>query len=141
MKNKMIEAFKKAQGGLFTEVEKADVGNSYQEMEKQGVALMGWADPFMPDFSLPKHVKQALLDEINGPSVAHYTAPIGSYDLKVALTKRLKEKNNLDVDPNRNIIITPGSDSGLFFSILPFINDGDEVIIPVPSYPNNQTGI
>jgi hypothetical protein len=33
MKNKMIEAFKKAQGGLFTEVEKADVGNSYQEME------------------------------------------------------------------------------------------------------------
>ena len=141
MKNKMIEAFKKAQGGLFTEVEKADVGNSYQEMEKQGVALMGWADPFMPDYSLPKHVKQALLDEINGPSVAHYTAPIGSYDLKVALTKRLKEKNNLDVDPNRNIIITPGSDSGLFFSILPFINDGDEVLIPSPSYPNNYLSV
>ena len=118
MKNKMITAFKKAEGGLFAEVEKADVGNSYQEMEKQGVALMGWADPFMPDFSLPEHIKQALLDEIQAPSVAHYTAPIGSYDLKVALTKRLKEKNHLDVDPNRNIIITPGSDSGLYFSIL-----------------------
>ena len=141
MRNKMITAFKKAEGGLFAEVEKADVGNSYQEMEKQGVALMGWADPFMPDFSLPQHIKQALLDEIEAPSVAHYTAPIGSYDLKVALTKRLKEKNNLDVDPNRNIIITPGSDSGLFFSILPFINDGDEVLIPSPSYPNNYLSV
>jgi len=29
----------------FPSVEKADVGNSYQELEKQGVALMGWADP------------------------------------------------------------------------------------------------
>lgn len=47
MKEKMIPAFSKAEGGLFTAVEKADVGSAYQEMEKQGVALMGWADPFM----------------------------------------------------------------------------------------------
>ena len=38
MKHKMIAAFKKAEGGLFSAVEKADVGNSYQEMEKQGIA-------------------------------------------------------------------------------------------------------
>ena len=55
MKDKMIAAFRKAEGGLFSAVEKADVGGAYQEMEKQGVALMGWADPFMPDFSMPKH--------------------------------------------------------------------------------------
>ncbi len=46
----MIKAFRNANGGLFSNVEKADVGGSYQELEKQGVALMGWADPFMPDF-------------------------------------------------------------------------------------------
>ena len=49
MRHKMIEAFKNAQGGLFTNVEKADVGGAYQELEKRGTALMGWADPFMPD--------------------------------------------------------------------------------------------
>ena len=54
VKEKMIRAFREANGGLFSAVEKADVGSSYQEMEKQGIALMGWADPFMPDFSLPK---------------------------------------------------------------------------------------
>ena len=141
MKEKMIPAFRKAEGGLFTAVEKADVGSAYQEMEKQGVALMGWADPFMPDASMPKHVEQALIDAIRHPSAPHYTAPIGSSELKAKIAEKLKTKNHLLVDPERNILITPGSDSGLYFAILPFIEDGDEVLIPSPSYPNNTLNI
>ena len=141
MKEKMIPAFRKAEGGLFTAVEKADVGGAYQEMEKQGVALMGWADPFMPDASMPKHVEQALIDAIRHPSAPHYTAPIGSSQLKAKIAEKLKTKNHLLVDPERNILITPGSDSGLYFAILPFIEDGDEVLIPSPSYPNNTLNI
>lgn len=141
MKEKMIPAFRKAEGGLFTAVEKADVGSAYQEMEKQGVALMGWADPFMPDASMPKHVEQALIDTIRHPSAPHYTAPIGSSQLKAKIAEKLKTKNHLLVDPERNILITPGSDSGLYFAILPFIEDGDEVLIPSPSYPNNTLNI
>ena len=141
MKEKMIPAFRKAEGGLFTAVEKADVGSAYQEMEKQGVALMGWADPFMPDASMPKHVEQALIAAIRHPSAPHYTAPIGSSQLKAKIAEKLKTKNHLLVDPERNILITPGSDSGLYFAILPFIEDGDEVLIPSPSYPNNTLNI
>ena len=141
MKEKMIPAFRKAEGGLFTAVEKADVGSAYQEMEKQGVALMGWADPFMPDASMPKHVEQALIDAIRHPSAPHYTAPIGSSQLKAKIAEKLKTKNHLLVDPEGNILITPGSDSGLYFAILPFIEDGDEVLIPSPSYPNNTLNI
>lgn len=141
VRSKMIRAFREANGGLFSNVEKADVGNSYQELEKQGVALMGWADPFMPDFSLPEHIKQATMDAIDLALAPHYTAPIGNADLKAAIAKKLKEKNHLEVDPERNIIITPGSDSGLFFAMLPFIEDGDEVLIPMPSYPNNQLNV
>lgn len=137
MKDKMISAFKNAEGGLFSSVEKADVGSSYQEMEKQGVSLMGWADPFMPDKSLPEHVEKALIEAIKDQSAPHYTAPIGNSDLKKKIAEKLKRVNNMDVDPERNILITPGSDSGLYFAILPFIKDGDEVIIPSPSYPNN----
>ena len=99
MKEKMIPAFRKAEGGLFTAVEKADVGSAYQEMEKQGVALMGWADPFMPDASMPKHVEQALIDAIRHPSAPHYTAPIGSSQLKAKIAEKLKTKNHLLVDP------------------------------------------
>lgn len=139
--DKMIHAFKVANGGLFESSDKADIGGDYLEMQKQGVALMGWADPFMPDRSLPKFLEDALVNAIRNESSAHYTAPVGNNDLKIALAKKLKEKNNLDVEPLRNIIITPGSDSGLYFSILPFIEKGDEVMIPSPSYANNYLGI
>lgn len=141
IKDKMIPAFQQAEGGLFSAVEKADVGGSYQEMEKQGIALMGWADPFMPDFSMPKHVQDALHQAISDPIAPHYTAPIGNTKLKEKIAEKLLEKNHLQVDAQRNILITPGSDSGLYFAILPFIEDGDEVLIPSPSYPNNFLNI
>lgn len=141
MKEKMIAAFSQAEGGLFHTVEKADVGGSYQELEKQGVALMGWADPFMPDFSLPIHIKEAALEAVNLAAAPHYTAPIGNSELKKLIAGKLMEKNKLEVDPERNILITPGSDSGLYFAMLPFINKGDEVIIPSPSYPNNMLNV
>lgn len=137
MKEKMIQAFKEAQGGLFSSVEKADVGSAYQDLERQGVALMGWADPFMPDNSLPSEVEKAWIEAIKEETVAHYTAPIGNAQLKLEIAKKLQRQNGLTVDPERNILITPGSDSGLYFAILPFIEEGDEVLIPCPSYPNN----
>ena len=45
---KMIPAFQKAEGGLFSAVEKADVGDAVAKMSEQGGALMSWADPFYP---------------------------------------------------------------------------------------------
>lgn len=137
IQSKMNDAFARAQGGLFTAVEKADVGGSYQELERRGIALMGWADPFMPDRSMPDFVEKAWLDAVREDSAPHYTAPIGNPDLKVALARKLKTQNGLTVDPQRNILITPGSDSGLYFAVLPFVKPGDEVLIPSPSYPNN----
>ena len=68
IKEKMIPAFRDANGGLFQAVEKADVGSAYQDLEKQGVALMGWADPFMPDRSLPEPVAAAWLDAVRAGS-------------------------------------------------------------------------
>ena len=141
IKDKMIKSFREANGGLFGESEKADVGTSYQEMAKNGVALMGWADPYMPDRSFPEHIRKAFLYALDDQSASHYTAPVGSSELKHVLEKRLKQFNKLDVVPDRNILITPGSDSGLYLAILPFIEEGDEVLIPSPSYPNNYTDV
>ena len=95
IREKMIPSFAKAQGGLFTQVEKADVGASYQEMEKQGIALMGWADPFMPDRSMPDFVEEALVKAIRSDSAPHYTAPIGNPQLKELIAEKLEKQNGL----------------------------------------------
>lgn len=141
MKQKMKKAFQPLSGGLFEASDKADVGSSYTDLAKDGVDLMGWADPFTPDFSLPKHVLEKSIEVLRGPLGAHYTAPSGNEELKAVIAERLAERNHLDVDPKRNILITPGSDSGLFYAVFPFIEPGDEVLVPSPSYPNNFTNV
>ena len=58
---KMISAFKNAEGGLFSAEEKADDGDAVVKMKERGVALMSWADPFYPDPSMPPHVAEAMI--------------------------------------------------------------------------------
>lgn len=134
---KMTSAFQTLEGGLFRSVEKADVGDGVVRLQADGVTLMCWADPFFPAPTIPPHVAKATSDAVLDGTSAHYTAPIGNRELKEEIAKRLKKYNGLSVDPQRNILITPGSDSGLFFAMLPFIEKGDEVMIVDPSYPNN----
>lgn len=141
MKQKMKKAFQSLSGGLFEASDKADVGSSYTDLAKEGVDLMGWADPFTPDFSLPDHVLDKAVEVLRGPLAAHYTAPSGNEELKAVIAERLAERNHLHVDPKRNILITPGSDSGLFYAVFPFLEPGDEVLVPSPSYPNNFTNV
>lgn len=133
----MKEEFSVLNGGLFETVKKADVGNAADVMMKNGVDMLCWADPFFPDKRIPEHVKAAAQRSFDLGVGEHYTAPIGNPVLKELIAEKLMVKNDLEVDSERNIIITPGSDSGLCFSLMPFIEPGDEVLIVDPSYPNN----
>jgi len=133
----MNPGFRCLQGGLFSAVSKADVGNVADEMQKRGVDMLSWADPFMPDAVMPEHVRQKALEQIQEGKAVHYTTPIGSSELKAAIAEKLRRFNGFQVDPERNILITPGSDSGLLFAMMPFLCPGDEVLVPDPSYPSN----
>ena len=81
-KNKMKPAFRTFEGGLFAEVEKADVGDGFERLQENGVDMMSWADPFMPDAAVPEHVKQAALQAMRDPIASHYTAPVGNTRLR-----------------------------------------------------------
>jgi len=133
----MSPGFAKLEGGLRSKVAKADVGSFYANLASQGVDLLGWADPYYVGPAIPPHVAKATVESIESGRASHYTMPIGDLELRAEVSKKLRANNGFDADPERNIIITPGSDSGLFYAISPFIQSGDEVLIPDPSYPNN----
>ncbi len=137
IKDKMRPAFRKLDGGLFSTAEKADVGDVAKRMEEMGVAMMSWADPFKPDPSTPQPVLDAAVEAIRSGTTSHYFMPIGDPGLKKLIAARIERKSGLKLDPDRNIIINPGSDNGLLFAIFPWIEPGDEVLIHDPSYPNN----
>ncbi|MEG0179395.1 MAG: pyridoxal phosphate-dependent aminotransferase [Oscillospiraceae bacterium] len=137
IKTKMNSKYKDLQGGLFLSVTKADVGEGAGNFMKAGGDIMAWADPFFPDPAIPQSVKKTMQDALEGGFPAHYSMPIGLYELRCAMAKHITERTGLPIDPSRNVIVTPGSDSGLLYSMLPFINEGDEIMVPDPSYPSN----
>lgn len=137
IKSKMRKTFAKLDGGLFSTAQKADVGDVAARMEAAGVAMMSWADPFMPDPAIPQSVMDAAIEALKTGFPAHYTMPIGSPDLKKLIADRIERKYGFRLDPSRNIIINPGSDNGLLFAVMPWINPGDEVMVHDPSYASN----
>lgn len=132
---KMREGFRDLQGGLFGKVEKADVGGAAEEVQRAGGDMLGWARPFMPDDCMPAAVKAIAIDRIEKGLSAHYTHPVGDAELKAAIARKLARKNGLSVVPERNILITPGSDSGLLFAMMPFIEPATRCSCRTPATP------
>ncbi|NLT58776.1 MAG: pyridoxal phosphate-dependent aminotransferase [Clostridiales bacterium] len=137
IKAKMNSRFRDLQGGLFLNVAKADVGESVGNFLRRGGENMAWADPFAPDPAIPESVKKVMHEAIDSGLPAHYVMPIGQFELRETVAELLTEQLGRPVDPSRNVIITPGSDSGLLYAMMPFLAEGDEVLIPAPSYPSN----
>lgn len=137
IKEKLNWKFRDLEGGLFADVTKADVGEGAGKLMEQGVDIMAWADPFFPDPSIPSSVRKAMTEAIEAGFASHYSMPIGQLPLREALARKIGRQTGLTLDPSRNIIVTPGSDSGLIYAMMPFIGEGDEVLIPDPSYPSN----
>ncbi len=137
IKDKMNARFKNLQGGLFVQVAKADVGEGAGDFQKAGGDIMAWADPFFPDPSIPESVKAAMAAALADGFPSHYTMPIGMLELRQALAETIHASTGLPINPSRNVIVTPGSDSGLLYAMMPFLSEGDEVMVPDPSYPSN----
>lgn len=133
IKARLNAGFRDLQGGLFA----GGTADYYGSLVKQGVDIMARADPFMPDPSIPESVQNAMIGAIREGLPSHYPPLVGRFDLRYALAEKVREKTGLDIDPDRNILITSGSDAGLFYTMMTMINPGDEVLVPEPSYPSN----
>ena len=89
-----------------------------------------------PDFNTPDHVKAAAcaaLDE----NYTHYTPVAGGLSLREAIIGKLQRENILQYGP-AEILVSNGAKQSLCNVIMALIDEGDEVIIPVPywvSYP------
>ncbi len=137
IKTKMNDRFRNLQGGLFLSVEKADVGEGAAKFQAAGGVNMAWADMFYPDPSIPDSVLKATVEALETGFPSHYTLPIGMLELRQALAEHIEKKDGLKLDPSRNILIAPGSDSGLMMAMMPFLEAGDEVLVPDPCYASN----
>lgn len=86
-----------------------------------------------PDLNTPEHVKQAAIKSIENND-SHYSAQVGTLELRKAISNYLKQTQSLDYDPNNEVIVTVGATEALTATVLTFVKENEEVIVPTPSY-------
>jgi aspartate/methionine/tyrosine aminotransferase len=86
-----------------------------------------------PDFRIPEHVTETAIQALRD-GFTKYTPNAGIEELRQAISEKLKRENQIDADPNGEIMATAGAMEALSLSILCTVNDGDEVLIPDPGY-------
>jgi len=86
-----------------------------------------------PDFPMPDHITEAAIQALRS-GFTKYTPNAGIEELREAISEKLKRENEIEAEPNGEILVTAGSMEALSMSILSTVNEGDEVVIPDPGY-------
>ena len=85
-----------------------------------------------PDFNVPEHIKEAMKESID-ENDTHYTSNKGQIELREEIAKKFKKENDIKTTPE-DIIVTVGASEGLYMCAQAFIDKGDEIILPNPSF-------
>jgi aspartate aminotransferase len=83
-----------------------------------------------PDFPTPENIKQAAIRAIDN-NFTKYTPAGGTQELKAAICQRHKTDYGTDYSP-AECLVTVGGKHGIFNVIQALVEEGDEVIVPVP---------
>ena len=106
-----------------------------KELKEQGIDVIGLGAG-EPDFNTPQNIIDAAIDSMN-KGQTKYTPAGGLPVLKQAIIDKLSRDNHLTYKANE-IIVGVGAKHVLYTLFQVILNEGDEVIIPIPywvSYP------
>ena len=86
-----------------------------------------------PDFDSAENINQAAIEHINNGN-SHYTNPQGILPLRESIARQVFQSRGVKVDPQQ-IVVTTGGKPGISYTIMAYVNPGDEVIYPSPGFP------
>lgn len=85
-----------------------------------------------PDFDTPDHVKQAAITALT-EGQTKYAPSTGLPALRDAISAKFKRENGLDYAPQQ-IIVSNGAKHSLYNALIVICHDGDEILLPTPSW-------
>jgi aspartate/methionine/tyrosine aminotransferase len=92
-----------------------------------------------PDFNSADAINRVAIENISAGN-SHYTNPQGIPSLREAIARHLAETRGIPVDANR-IVVTTGAKPPISFTMMTYVNPGDEVIYPSPGFPIYESWI
>jgi aminotransferase len=104
-------------------------------MEIPNTVNLAWG---LPSFETPLHIRKRIAEELlSNPTIGKYAPPPGLPALKIKIAARLKEQKGVEVDPQKQIIITAGGIQALMMAWMTVLEPGDEVLIPSPGFSSH----
>ncbi len=88
-----------------------------------------------PDGATPAHIVAKLAEVAQRPDTHGYSSSKGIPRLRRAIAHWYRTRHGVDIDPDREAIVTIGSKEGLAHLMLATLDRGDTVLVPDPSYP------
>lgn len=86
-----------------------------------------------PDFDTPWHVRDEGIYSLERGRT-FYTSNSGLLELRTEIANYIKRTQGITYDPRKEVLITVGGSEAIDLMLRAMINEGDEVIIPQPSY-------
>ena len=93
-----------------------------------------------PDSPTPKHIVEKLCETIKDPKSHRYSVSRGILGLRKAQAAYYSRRFNIDLDYDKQVLVTLGSKEGLANLASAITSNGDEIIVPNPSYPIHPYG-
>src|SRR5207248_4746451 len=94
-----------------------------------------------PDGATPQIVVDKLVEAARNPRNHRYSVSRGIQHLREEIVKRYKRRHGVDLDPDKEAIVTMGAKDALAHLMFATIGPGDIVVSPNPAYPIHQYGV
>ncbi|MDD4939635.1 MAG: LL-diaminopimelate aminotransferase [Candidatus Omnitrophica bacterium] len=119
---------------LFLEIDKA---KRRARAEGRDIIDLGIGDPDQPT---PKEIIEKLNKSALDPATHRYALDQGMPVLRGAIAQWYRERFNVKLDPETEILPLIGSKEGIAHFPLAFLNEGDYSLVPDPCYPPYKGG-
>jgi len=93
-----------------------------------------------PDQPTPPHIVDKLIEAAHRGDTHRYSVSKGIPRLRRAITTWYKRRYDVNLDPDKEAIVTIGSKEGLSHLALATVEKGDAVLVPNPCYPIHTYG-
>ncbi len=107
-------------------------GEKARQLARQGHDVIDLGQS-SPHHVTPPHIVQAGINALNR-GLTNISSSRGLPELRQAMAEKLATHNGRDVDPDGDILVTPGSKMGLYSAINAYIERGDEVLVIEPTW-------
>jgi aminotransferase len=94
-----------------------------------------------PEVGPPQHVVDTLGAAAARPAAHGYASPLGLPELREALAARYRSLYGVELDPEREVAVVPGTKTAVAELALVLADRGRKVILPDPGYPDYLSGV